>query len=384
MAFSLRLTSLSTRKTESTRQDSIIDLKLWSGKDPKQNFLVSIVELPNPQSPACISPHRKLLKKCYITHHPKSLHELVSSACQATCFMILQRSTLSSGTNLIVTDPAVVDLLLTCVNSVITKRWMRLLPGCPFTDHKIKETISGLPALSTFSTKSVPPTSTYSATPTSPWTRPDPLSSVSDNERSLLTWLLESPFSNLASVTASSHPLIHLPSLDYLGIKTFIPTQQPSNKESLFAHHCRRIPSLPPFPVFHGTHPSRLPLILSQGLKNMSGTRYQTNGRSNGKGIYLAEDASTSLYYSFGVSAWKGSEYREGKARVLLCCELAGHKRGKRTYVVPDEGKVIVRFVLLVPASCTVDPGPEVRQDLERAFRVLRGMRGDEMGTRLV
>lgn len=409
----------SSATTRHDRQDSAIsaievrtDISMASGEVTIEAF-----ELPRPAEPGRLSPHRRLLRKCHIKQHPKTLHELVSSACQATCSFILRRSKLSIGENLLVTDPAVVDLLLTCISSVDYNRrftGLNLLPGCPVSNLRVRTVINKLPALSSLGT---PPTSpgseTTSTTSTSSTTLPAPadlIVTLSFAHQRLLNWLLQSPFCILSSVTPE-HPKFSFPSITspsnplHAGcIQAFVVTKQPANKEALFSYHAGKQATIP---VFHGTHPSRLPLILSQGLKNMSGTRYQSNGKAMGRGIYLATDVETSFSYAHPAVKWKSSdifngplmlgstdtigygssanryfgrqtvytEHDKNRVKVLLGCELAGEQRGKYTYVIPDEGKVVVRFVFLISGGIR-DLSRDIMRDLETAIGVLREMRG--------
>jgi hypothetical protein len=95
-----------------------------------------------------------------------------------------------------------------------------------------------------------------------------------------------------------------------------------------------------------------------------------------GRGIYLAQDAGTSLCYSYRVNGWKHTGFF-GQMRVLLGCELAGHVRGNGTYVVRDSGMVVVRFVFLMPGNAGAFPdNPNMVAELERIYGVLRGVGG--------
>ncbi|KAF2738361.1 hypothetical protein EJ04DRAFT_560671 [Polyplosphaeria fusca] len=386
MALSFCTSRFSTAKASSkdSRQDSAISIQITPLSAAEQDGCATArIELPSPSPPARISPSHRLVKRCHVERHQKTLHELVGSACQTTCSMILRRSILSSGSNLLFTDPAAVDLLLLCVNSARNERGygkrrllsLNLLPGCPLSNDKIREVCDGLPELCTFA---LVPRTAGSTGGTANAVPKKALAVLADNHRTLLKWLLKSSFAHLASLTPISHLSLCFPSLTSVGIGVFVVTRQPPNKESLFKRHSRHVA---PFTVFHGTHPSRLPLILSQGLKNMSGTRYMSNGRAMGQGIYLASDAATSLCYSYGAGGWRNSQWRIDGAencnvKVLLGCELVGEERGKRTYVVPDEGRVVVRFVFVVPGGGAAEPGYQIQGELEEACRVLREMRG--------
>jgi hypothetical protein len=108
--------------------------------------------------------------------------------------------------------------------------------------------------------------------------------------------------------------------------------------------------------VFHGTPAARLFKVLTEGLKNMSNTPFMAHGASHGSGIYLADEPGVSQGYSGSTGVtWKNSAWT-GR-QVLLGCELAGH-RPTSYHVIPDEGRVLVRYVFLCPAGFKA---PQVR-----------------------
>ncbi|KAF2788133.1 hypothetical protein K505DRAFT_329156 [Melanomma pulvis-pyrius CBS 109.77] len=364
-----------TPPTPIERTETPLPLPLEQHQPESQTPKPSLVEqVPRSSSSDQTTHAEELVKQSQDAKQSKTLNALVSSAYQATRSIILRRSGPSPEANILVTDPAAVDMLLTCIGTVGLSRRkilrLNLLPGCPVSHTKIRKVIDGLPALSSLAPvpkDGVPDSS-----------KRDPLRNLPRKHRAFLRWLLHSPFIPLASITPSATPHLILPSLSPLHIQAFTITRQPSNKESLFLNHSA---THSPFPVFHGTCPSRIPLILAQGLRNMSGTRYQSNGTAMGKGIYLAADPQTSLYYSNTTYAWGRSQNwasggAKGAVKVLLACELAGEARGESLYVVKDEGKVVVRCVFLIPGSLGGEGLYGLSLELEKLYKVLRDGRG--------
>ncbi|KAF2000754.1 hypothetical protein P154DRAFT_194116 [Amniculicola lignicola CBS 123094] len=408
MASPISLPSRTKRRPWHARHDSGHSTDSLSSTESGTRDVIPMFMIPDSGAPSRLS--RKLPWK---NDRGNSFHQLLRSTCKANCSIILPRVKSSSGLELITTDPAVVELLLTCVRVVRSspkrkRRFgpLKLLKDCPIPTIMLCRIIDSLPPLSTitfdYTPSSSTSTSTISETPTNPTSTPwSPLALASTHspraftdlprlQRSLLTYLLTSPFSHLTTITPSRYSDIHFPTLAALNVTMFLVTRQPPHKESLFAEHCR---TQPPIPVFHGTHASRLPSILTHGLKNMSNTSYQTHGRSLGEGIYVADEMSTTVSYcgicpklwKHGVcqarrqrSDGKGGTYEDG-VKIVLGCEAAGEGiskgKGMGIHVVPDETKVVVRFVFMVPEGMGW-VGGEVKAELALALEVLRQRRG--------
>jgi hypothetical protein len=119
--------------------------------------------------------------------------------------------------------------------------------------------------------------------------------------------------------------------------------------------------------VFHGTQPSRLFRILTEGLKVMSNTPFMLVGAANGPGIYCGEDQATSLGFvgSTGKS-WRNSTL--GNMSLMLGCELAATGPPSQWYhVVKDENSLRVRYVFLLPPSYQPPP----RHHVEPAMNIV-------------
>lgn len=380
---------------EDRKDSATVSKHALTTTSPSTSTLPKVSQAPTPlfQLPDSLSPSTprysgpKRLHK-HASQHPNStnkknhtLHQLLKSTCEASCAPILRRGVaVNSGLDLLLAEPTVVDFLLLCVGSLeelwtyrktrkrSTNSGLRLLPGeCPVKRCILRRVVDAMDLGPLFALDArrggedggVSPTSEETARPAESFpTAQHFLATLPLTQRALLTYILLSPFAHLSLLPHNSMchpgpleaPRIHfsfptIPCTPFLPA-TFLVTRQPPHKESLFATHCRR-PAHTRLTVFHGTHPSRLPLILSQGLRNMSGTLYQAHGRSSGKGIYLARDSTTSLCYSHEVQAWRGSRWREsgeGDAeegvKVLLGCEVVveEEKGEDAVFVVRDAG----------------------------------------------
>ncbi|KAH7126730.1 hypothetical protein B0J11DRAFT_604570 [Dendryphion nanum] len=317
------LTIISNAQIHS-RQDSAVAIASNPASKLKQNVSTSTFSLPRPKAP----PSRPLLQRLLSRtkskqHHTPTLNELIHKSSHAICSEVLRRSIPSTGLNLLITDPLLIDMLLTCMSSVEDNTnftSLNLVPGCPIPAQTLRQVINTLPPLRSLGRRH------YHQESSSPphTSLPDPqtlLDSLLENHRNLLTYILTAPFTTLISLSPPSpHPSLSplpFPYMRSLNILPFLLTQQPHHKESQFATHCSRQPCTPPIALWHGTHPSRLPLILSQGLRNVSGGKYQTHGKCMGKGVYLSTDWPTSSMYANTCSTWSNSAFRDWEAGVM-------------------------------------------------------------------
>jgi len=122
--------------------------------------------------------------------------------------------------------------------------------------------------------------------------------------------------------------------------------------------------------VFHGTQCARLFLILSEGLKNMSGTQFQANGAASGPGVYCADEQYTSWSYSGATGqSWKNSTL--SNMQVMLGCELKGYTPAG-VHVITDDARLLVRYVFLLPAGYQTPVRAHVEPAMSVAFAKLR------------
>lgn len=110
-----------------------------------------------------------------------------------------------------------------------------------------------------------------------------------------------------------------------------------------------------------------------------------------GSGIYLAKEAQTSLSYAYAIDPWKGSRFRApvppqkseaalpwSQAKILLGCEVVipVEKQDAGVIVEKDEGRVVVRFLWVLPGDCyAMDRGFE--REVQEAMVALMKMRGE-------
>lgn len=92
--------------------------------------------------------------------------------------------------------------------------------------------------------------------------------------------------------------------------------------------------------LFHGSLKSNWASILSNGLKNYSGTQNMRNGAAYGSGVYLSNNINLSQSYSQGDSHIIGVYRVDGKYGI--------YQRGVDIHVVPDSSKIHLHALILV------------------------------------
>jgi ubiquitin-protein ligase len=107
-----------------------------------------------------------------------------------------------------------------------------------------------------------------------------------------------------------------------------------------------------PVYLFHGSNIANWHSILRNGIKNCSGTKLQVNGAAHGQGIYLSD----SINMSFGYSTKGEKKLRDitilGIVQVLGDIE-SYRSKSPNILVVPDESKILLRYLLIKPKSET-------------------------------
>lgn len=226
------------------------------------------------------------------------------------------------------TDIYVVDLMLTSVYAAAMTGRTELLPACPIRNlEHVKVILNSLPSL-----KIISHAVNVSAV----------LRSYHKDAKLLISWACVHHRGYIASATG----LCKIPTMP-AGTHQFVLANARPKLESDFISRVtwtgRKSDVL-----FHGTTLDRLPAILAQGLRVCSGTSLQRTGAAHGKGIYMAEDPSTSLAYASSSLSWRNSGL--ANMRLLLGCEVVAGA-GKLTsgiHVVTDEISVLVRYVFLL------------------------------------
>lgn len=93
--------------------------------------------------------------------------------------------------------------------------------------------------------------------------------------------------------------------------------------------------------LYHGSPSYNWHSILRNGLKNYSGSGKQSHGAAYGAGIYLASNNATSEGYSL---RGKNQFTVISIAQVL---DAETYSKGGAIYVVPDESKVLIKYMIL-------------------------------------
>ncbi|RSL50993.1 hypothetical protein CEP54_011659 [Fusarium duplospermum] len=280
------------------------------------------------------------------------------AACSRSCSVRFRRAPLEARLHNLLVDPLSVDLLISSVYAAaLDGSNLDLLPGCPVAKASLPAVINSLPPMATLA-------------------RAPDISQVLRNSRygvdqeKLLSWLCLSFRGFLRSVPSG----FTIPSMPQT--QQFLLMNSHHEREKAFETHLGATASAGSGPVFHGTSISRLFLILSTGLKNVSNTPLMRHGAASGPGIYCGDEQETSLRYSQTIgSSWSNSALDQ-QMRVMLGCELAKYPTANTpTHVVRDETRVLVRYVLLLPANYHTPPRRHVVPAMSTAFAMLRSGR---------
>jgi hypothetical protein len=296
-----------------------------------------------------------LSSKCIVCSiaHAANVNIRRSTLCSdAKCKVIFDRACLDVQLSDIRADPASVDLLLTAVYATAVAGDLTLIPGCPIQGPALlKQMINALPQISQLQNAESLQTVLR-------------LRGSGDRIAELLAWACTGYRGFLSSVTDS----MKIPS--FPGSHQFVLANASPELESNFAARVGRGTTRV---MFHGTTLDRLHSILSQGLKDLSGTTLQRHGHSYGKGVYVASDPSTAWGYATnGTTSWSGSKF--SNYRVLLGCELAGTwaAASGNIHVITDPSCLMVRFVFLLPNNSQMPLVQHVTPAMLSVFTSLR------------
>ena len=104
----------------------------------------------------------------------------------------------------------------------------------------------------------------------------------------------------------------------------------------------------------------------------LSNTPLMAHAAASGKGIYLADEPSTSWSYTSSSGAgWAASAFRN--CRVLLGCELAGGGTSSNgIHVIADASRIMVRYIFLCPANFKPPEARHVVPAMQTTFASLR------------
>ena len=187
-----------------------------------------------------------------------------------------------------------------------------------------------------------------------------------DSAYLLLQWIITSNRSYLVKIDQQV-------AMSNVGTKyQFLMLTQNPEREVAFQKHKEKHGSTY---AFHGSPAGNWHSILRRGLINASGTKLQANGAAYGKGIYLAQDSSTSSgycgYYNHNHrdsnSSAKdvkkdGGDGRAGfiptdQINCLAICEVINSpdiKKSGNIWVASNEEHICTRFLLVYPSGVNI------------------------------
>lgn len=311
----------------------LIDNGFRSMKDI-YSFLLSEMASFHTKCLVCAVPHAYNLRRPTVCKDPQ-------------CLKTYKQSNLDVRIADLRHDPAVVDLLLAMTYASATSATISLLPDCPISDvNVLRKTINGLPSMSSLQNANHIDIRIGAAT-------------------DILSWALTSYRGFLVSATAN----LKIPS--FPGSHQFLLANASPQLERDFDAKYKLYKNTRV--VFHGTTLERMYAILSQGLKDLSGTTLQRHGQAYGKGIYVSTEPSTAWGYAqLSGASWSNSNL--GNMRVLLACELTGHWTAVsgNILVVKEPACLMVRYIFLMPSLAGVPLSQHVVPALSSVFAGLR------------
>ena len=272
-----------------------------------------------------------------------------STTCDKPCSISLRGSSLDVRLADLRIDPSVVDLLLATVYATSSSN-LNLLPECPVPRAHLANVLWRIPAVLTLQgaidlTTAIKP--------------------LGPQVEALLSWVCTRYRGFLTS--AVDH--LRVPAMP--SVHQFLLASAAPELERTFAQHFSQGGSTSRV-VFHGTTLDRVYPILCEGLKVLSNSPLMRNAAAHGRGVYLADEPSTSWGYTTNSGpGWAASSFHN--FRVLLGCELAGAATSRNgIYVLADESRVMVRYVFLCPANFQVPEARHIVPAMQTTFASLR------------
>ncbi|KAK1754396.1 hypothetical protein QBC47DRAFT_302159 [Echria macrotheca] len=283
------------------------------------------------------------------------------TVCSSACSEVLQRAPMEVRVAGLISDPPVLDLLLTSIYSASFDNNMTLdlLPGCPFPREKIREVIDSFPALPAHAR----PSEILSHIRTSV-TAAEGDGVMSDAEK-LLTWMSI----QFRGCLVSSPQNCRIPGMP--GVIQFMmlngdPSREQQFSALLASQNGETGRSAVGGVTFHGAAVERLWRGLTEGL------RASLHGRPGlqVQGVALADEADLMMGYAGDTTSggWARSELQ--KYNVMLVCELAGHT-WQTYHTISEEARIAVRYVLLCPRGFTPPRTTQIGGHLRAVFQGL-------------
>lgn len=230
-------------------------------------------------------------------------------------------------------DPTVAGLLLGMIYASAQSGNLALLPDCPVIEAaKITQLLNKLPPKTDFTAERLALT----------------FKLLDCSTADLLSWMCCSYRGFLVSASGA----LRVPNLPNGTHQFVLANASPELETSFAAHRTKQASSKI---LFHGTSLDRLYAILCQGLRELSGTPLARHGAAHGKGIYMADEPSTSWFYANPrpTLGWSKSIYKN--TRVLLGCEFVGISQTPvgGIHVISDASMLMVRYIFLFPSGAT-------------------------------
>ncbi|KAH0537287.1 hypothetical protein FGG08_005912 [Glutinoglossum americanum] len=273
------------------------------------------------------------------------------AACSKGCSLKLRNAPLEVRLHNLLVDPLSIDLLLNCVYAAAADQSnLNLLPGCPIQTTKIRAVIDSFGPLA----------SLQAATDLRAAIRGYDV--YGRDREHLLSWLCL----RFRGFMMTAPDGFRIPSMP--NTQQFLILNSNHTRERLFNEQQGASGV-----VFHGTHASRLFLVLTEGLKVLSNTAFMLNGAAAGPGIYCGDEQAASVVFAGSMDqSWSNSAL--GNMKIMLGCELAAYAAPLQwgAHVVTDQNKLLVRYVFLLPQTYQSPPRHHVEPAMSTAFAKLR------------
>ncbi|KAK0705563.1 hypothetical protein B0H67DRAFT_594397 [Lasiosphaeris hirsuta] len=279
------------------------------------------------------------------------------TVCSQACGEIFQRAPLEVRIFSLISDPPVLDLLLSCVYSAAGNPTpnMDLLPNCPIPERRLREVINSFPPLPANASPSwiLSQIRASDATVAS--------SAMSNDREVLLAWMSLQFRGCLVSAPQGSR----VPAMP--GVIQFLMLNANPDREMAFANYMAglitargaRIGGM----TFHGAAMNHMWRVLTEGLKKTPGS---TPGTAL-QGIPLVDEPAMVRDNCGDTDSGEWEQSALQGRNVMLVCELAGHA-WQGFHVISEESRVAVRYVLLLPRVFTPPPTGMVREGIRRTF----------------
>jgi hypothetical protein len=276
------------------------------------------------------------------------------AACCRNCSIKLRKAPLRVRLHNLLVDTLSIDLLLTCIyEAAADPLSLTLLPRCPVSLALLRAVIDSFPPLASLQTASDLQAAIRGS------------DGYGKERENLMSWLCLW-FRSFMMTAPDGFRVPNMPSA-----KQFLVVNSSHENEKRF--NAQPASQWGSGVVFHGTRASRLFPILTEGLRSMSHTPLMLHGRSMGAGIYCGDNPAASLPFAGSTSqSWRNSEL--SGLRVMLGCELAayGPPSSGSAHLITDPGRLVVRYVFLLPQNYSPPPRHYVEPAMKSVFAKLR------------